>query len=363
VPLPDASTVQSLLTMDPRVKYYAQRRLAEAGICVAICQALAAQRLPHHTLDVQLDFSGREVRTTWVNGYLPRFKAAWEGARPVAWMLDRNGRTVITETEVWFPEALQAEIKAVTADVAGNLYASVRVFSKEKVGTGAISRLSPTGGPMLVIRTDDFLATNLAVTRSGQIWAFGLPILLQPKRTTTEEYMTIERFDSGGRLIARMVPRSSFGPNAIPNHNLGGGHPRFWGTTTRVGLYTPVTGRWLEFDAETGRILLDMDASPPAGTDGVKATLVELAMTDSDNRVYAFFTYAFPDQAHPRGLYELDRASGKWTRIPDRGPSEEYRGLFGADGDDLIFRAGTKTFGWVPAAKLREASHDVKAPQ
>ena len=60
---------------------------------------------------------------------------------------------------------------------------------------------------------------------------------------------------------------------------------------------------------------------------------------------------------HQPGLYELDKSSERWVRIPDRGAVEEFKGLFGAEGDDLVFRAGTKTFGWVPAPRLPGSSN------
>jgi hypothetical protein len=330
-------------------------RVVVAAVLNLIVPVLTAQRLPRHTVDVQLDFSGREAQTSWVNGYFPRFNAAWGNSKPIVWMLDRNGKTVIPKTEIWFPEAFHVEVRAVTADVVGNLYASVEVWSNSKDGIGAICKVSARGDPIRVTRTDEFLALAIAATRGGEVWGFGLPILLQTKRTTTDNYMTIARIDRSGRLIDRMLPRSTFGPEVIPTLGYGDvGMPHLWATSSRVGLYVPTTGRWIEFDPTTGAKLLDITAVRPTADDGKKAAVIDLVMTESDGHTYAFFNYVLTkDQSHQPGLYELDKSSERWVRIPDRGAAEEFRGLFGADGDDLVLRAGTKTFGWVPAPSLR----------
>jgi hypothetical protein len=266
-------------------------------------------------------------------------------------MLDRSGKTVIPETEIFFPDAFHVEISAVTADSAGSLYASAQVWSTGKSGTGIICKVSPGSPTILVMRTDDFLARALAVTGEGDIWAFGLPLLLQTEKRSTIEYMTLWHLDPSGKVLERMLPRSGFGADVMPTNGSGEiGGPHLWATSTRLGVYSATGRRWIEFDLQRHEKKLDVTVGPPAGADGTTATLAEVVMTNSHNEVYAFFTYQNIDVAHRPGLYQLDKAAAHWTLIYQRSSLADFSGLFGAEGDDLILRSGPSTFGWIPSS-------------
>ena len=313
-------------------------------LVIATFRLLTAQTFPTHSVDVQLDFSPRTSLSTWKSGYLPKFSRPIGGGKPTVWMLDKNGATTIAETEIWFPDASHVEVEDVTADSLGNLYASVEAWSGDGRGTGAICRVSQ-GKPILVIRTDDFLTEALAVSKSGEIWAFGLPIVLQATRRVSLNYETLWRFDSSGRVIGKLLPRAEFGEDVIPTHVFGDvGGPHLWATGTRIGLFSATASRWIEYDAKTGAKVVDVPVAPPVAADGVKAAIGNLVMTDSANRVFAFVAYRHSDASHVSQLCELDKTSGRWVPVPRA--SQEFNGLCGADGDSLVLRAGTKTFGW-----------------
>ena len=330
--------------------------MAASATIVALAQSNSI--LAVHTLDVQLEFTPRVARSRWVEGFLPRLSRALNGAKPTVTLLDRNGRTLIPETEIWFEDAFQVDIQQVTADASGNLYASGQMWLASKDGMGLICKVPQTGDPMLVIRTDEFLPRSVAVTKSGDIWAFGIPMLLQASRKTSEEYMTLWHWNKEGKLIDKILPRSTFGSDIIPTHRFGDiGGPILSATSTRLGVYSATSSRWIELDLK-GKVLLDIQVPRPLASDGAKSALAELVMTES-NAVFAYFTYQNPDISHKAGLYKLNKSSSKWTSVLEDSPSDEYAGLFGSDGDNLIFRAGTKTFGWVRAEMVegRSAPH------
>lgn len=171
---------------------------------------------------------------------------------------------------------------------------------------------------------------------------------MQTKKTSSEDFTTIIRIDPAGRIVGKMLPRSTFGPDVIPTIGYGEtGSPRLWATANRVGLYAPRIGRWIEFDSANAKLIGNADVNPPMALDGKKAAMVDLTMTKTDSRVYAFFRYQNDDPSHVSGIYELDRSAKRWALFRSRRPSDEFGGLFGADGDELILRAGTKTFGWI----------------
>src|SRR5579859_479263 len=135
---------------------YRRRR----GTMLLVPLLLSGQQPARHTLDVDLDFSTNTSRSRWVSGYLPKYTRE----PPAVWMIDSNGKSTIPRTEISFPQTTRIDIRSVTADRTGNLYASAEVWSGNKAAVGVICRFSRDGGPALVIRTDDFLAVALAVT-------------------------------------------------------------------------------------------------------------------------------------------------------------------------------------------------------
>jgi hypothetical protein len=321
-------------------------------VTLALAPLVHAQTFPSHSVDVVLDFTPATSFSRWVGGFLPKYSRAIDGAKPAVWMIDKDGATIIPRTEIHLPDANHLEIRTVTADASGNLYASVEVWSEDYRKTGAVCEVMREKKPMLVIRTGDFVAKALAVSPAGEIWAFGIPLPLETARTSTSDYQTLWRFDRNGNLTDKLLPRSDFGPDVIPTHGWGDiGSPQIWATETRIGIFSATASRWIEYDAKTAKKLVDVPITRPVAEDGATTAAGELAMTSSGNRVFAFLVYRYADSSHVNGLYELDKNSGKWIAL--RRPSGEFNGLYGADGDDLILRAGTKTFGWFSARDLR----------
>ncbi|HEX5432229.1 MAG TPA: hypothetical protein VFW83_09695 [Bryobacteraceae bacterium] len=311
----------------------------------------SAQVFPERSVDVQLKFDGTTNRDRWVAGYLPMYSRAINGATPKVWMYDKNGKKTIPETEILFPDTYYANVWDVTADRSGNLYASMEIWSSAGAGTGAICRVAPGAKKILVVKTDDFRWVSLAAGNNGDIWAFGHPLLLQTVRRTKSEYDTLWHFDSSGRLIEKLLPRSVFGPDLIPTQAFGDlGFPYLRITSARLGVYSATAGRWMEYDLSQRKWVVDVPIVRLRASDGIKPIMADLAMTEPDDSVYAFFVYRDVDATHTSGLYRLDKRNAKWVHIDDG--SKEFGGLFGADGSDIILRAGSKTYGWFPEAKF-----------
>jgi hypothetical protein len=246
------------------------------------------------------------------------------------------------------------QIRDVTADRSGNLYASAEVWAPGGAGTGVICKISPGGKTIRVTRTDDFLPISLAVAQNDDVWAFGIPLLLITVKKSTMEYNTLWHFDSAGKLLEQTLPRSTFGPGTEPAHLFGDvGGPHLQATSTRLGLYSATAERWVEYDLRLGKQILDLKVPRLTGPDGVKATLWDLVMTDSDNDVYAFYAYRSPDASHRTAVYRLDKSTAKWIAVHESSGSTEFGALYGADGEELILRAGSGTFGWFPGSSLR----------
>jgi hypothetical protein len=195
----------------------------------------------------------------------------------------------------------------------------------------------------------------LTVTKKGDIWAFGQPVSLITARETTLEYDTVRHYDAIGQLVGSMLPRSRFGETVIPTFpRTQAVFPHMDATSTRIGLYVPATTQWIEIDPVTLKVIADVAVSPPRGRNGEPAELIQIVMTESDGSVYA----GFSDQSRgvgsdSSGLYWLDREASRWLATNSSGKSPEYQLFSGRDGDDLIFRAGSHTFGWFRSERLK----------
>jgi len=315
---------------------------------------VSGQPLPHHAAEVELDFTPRTSEAFWVNGFLVQYTRDIGGALPTISLRDRNGKFLIPQTELNPPNLRRFSIKAVTADLAGNAYAGAEAWADDKAATGVILRVNRDRSPIIVIRTDDFLPVSLAVSRSGDVWTFGHPLLLQTSRSTTEEYNTLLRFKSAtGQLLESFLPRREFGETIIPTQSFGDiGVPQMWATANRIGVYSAVAHRWVEFDSITGKKLIDLFVPPPE-IGGAPATSLRVVMTDSDNAVYAWFWNFRPGPPHQAGVYQLDKGSQRWVPVRNGTASSEFGLLTGGDGDDLVIRTGSKSFGWFRSGDIR----------
>jgi hypothetical protein len=315
-----------------------------------ILPLLFSQTFPTHTVDINLDFNPMTSLSQWVFGYLPKYSRS----TPSVWMLDRTGREIIPRTELSFPDATRIEIKAVTADRSGNLFASAEVWSYGQAASGIIVRMNRDQSPALVIRTNDFLGIALAVSPSNEIWCFGLPLLFQTTRTTTQEYQTVLRFSHSGNLISSVLPRSGFGKDTIPTEAYGDlGFPMIWASKNRIGVYSAKARRWVELDSTTGATLLDIFVTPPTAADGTVGAPYNMGLLDDDNSVYMSFATNHFGTGQINGLFWLDEDSRRWIPAPERSKSSEYGLLSGGDGKNLIFRGGSRTFGWFDAQSLK----------
>jgi hypothetical protein len=324
---------------------------ALGAVAPAIAQTPATQVFPRRTAELDFSVLSEGSREHWTGGYLPQQAL---GA-PEVWMFDRQGKLVIPRTELLPPGASDFDIKHVTADQNGNLYAAGEAFSGGG-GSGVICRMGRDGKTILVIKTDDFVPMSLAAAGNGDIWALVTPLLLLASRTTTSEYNTLWHFDSSGRLLEQLLPRSTFGAGVIPALGFAEiGKPQLRVTSTHLGLYVATTSRWIEYDLQVGGKVVDVTVPRPAAADGAEALLADLSVTDSDNQVYASFDYRNRDGGHRNALYRLDKTYGRWDKVRDLMPPAEYRGMFGSDGDDLVLRAGTRTYGWFSGKALTAA--------
>lgn len=78
------------------------------------------------------------------------------------------------------------------------------------------------------------------------------------------------------------------------------------------------------------------------GGAGGTVSVTDVVITSS-GRVYANFCGA---RGAGSSLFQLDRRQRRWIRVPSTLFPPNFAGLYGAEGDELILRAGAGLYGW-----------------
>jgi hypothetical protein len=326
-----------------------------------MCAALYPAQIesPTTTVTVPVEFDNLNSPDRWYNGFWVMFKRSFvPGRPPQVWTYDRRGNEALRRTDISVPGAHHTIVHAAAAATNGDVIVSVELWSPGGQAATALCRITRAGETEYVVRTESFLAKSLVVMPDGQIWAFGTK-QIGPFVAREADYDTVERYDERGRLLSRLLPRSSFGVKYDPTlvHDLGG--PRVVASSTRVGVFSPGAKYWAEFTSSGKAVDAFFVAPPSAPGDNTPAEMLTLAMTEN-NQVYASFLVSStgrPVGSVHYGIYRLDRTRRAWVFFARESLDRRFKGLYGADGDFLILRSGCCEYGWFPStATVQEGS-------
>ncbi len=326
-----------------RLKRFA---LALAGLAPALFAAGALE--PAHTVDILHNYVRGLSPDRWMNGYLPMFESMRTPGSPVTvWMYDRDGRLMIRRTDILPADAYQIVPWDIAALPDGRLVLSADLWSSAAEAASVLCFVKPPGVLEKIVRTE-IAADSLGVAPNGEIWGFGAPAAQRWDREAA--YDTLRKWSPEGRRLIVALPRKSFATQFPPTLYSGGSGPsRVLVGGNRLAVYSSQTGEWLELEPETGRELARFRLEPPRQeATGRPAKLIEAVMTAS-GRVYAqFATGRLAEQF----LFQLDGEARSWKPLaPDQFPPG-FRGLRGAEGDQLILRSGAGLYGWFPAPDI-----------
>lgn len=289
-----------------------------------IALSASAQQITR-TAEVFLDQSLNMSRDHWSNGFLTGYS---RGQEPSVWLYDRTGKAVINRTPITLADYSKIEIGAVTASPQGVLFVSAEAWG---VGGGAgavLLRITPPGKIDKVVNTGRFVARAMDL-RDKRLWLFGRPLIDGAIRNA--DYTTVQSFDSASlNLLTDSMPRAQFGTPFVPSAQ----SPAIVALPNSILLYD---GVWyeLDFDGKEKRRF--------------KATVEGLSPADiiatPQGRVYA----SMSRNGMVAGVFELDLATAKLIRRTDR--VDGFAGLYGHDGESLIYRSGCCTYGWLSLAE------------
>jgi len=324
------------------------RRLMYSGLAFAgLASGLLAAGFsePTHTVDIPHNYVRGLSPDRWVNGRLPMFESTRTPGTPVTvWMYDRNGRLVIRRTDILPTDAYQIVPWDVAALPDGRLVLSADLWPSAAEAASVLCFVKPPGVLEKIVRTE-IAADSLGVSPSGEIWGFGAPAAARWEREA--RYDTLRKWSPEGRRLLASLPRESFATPFPPAlYSSTGGPSRVLVGENRLAIYSSQTGEWLELAPETGEVLARFRLDPPRQEGNNRpATLLNVVMTAS-GRVYArFATGRFAKQIY----FQLDGEARRWKPLPLEQFPPGFRGLQGAEGEQLILRSGPGLYGWFAA--------------
>lgn len=256
--------------------------------------AALAQSQPSRQVTSQAKLIGHQPVPGFQNGYLFLLE------RDVVRLYSPEGFPLFA-TVVQVPSSVgQPSSKGLAVDTDGSVAVSTLYQTSNGFG-GGISFFDRNGQPTEFIDTGRYMPGNLSFGEDHSLWVFGWQRdALQPKRTDSQDYMTVRHYSSDHKEEGRYLPRSLF-PEGLE----------------------PGTGSW-----QTLRIAVAHDRVGLLAWSGMNSGLrewVELAFT-ADGHLYRW-------TARQPNLQVLDQTTADWR---DAGPAPGPR-LWGADGNSLVF--------------------------
>jgi hypothetical protein len=200
-------------------------------------------------------------------------------------------------------------------------------FRKPAGWAAGIQIFSSDGKAIRLIDTGRLVPHMLCFDREDNLWALGWQRdAAVNDREDTNDYPLVRKFDRAGRELGRFLPRSLWpGRKSSPGSG-SGGYWRMAAASERIGAvihqsHADNDPEWVEWDLNG--TLLSRTVLPDRLDMGRAYT--------QDGVLYAWF----PD----RQLRRLETKTGKWTIVRTNLPERiEYPFLFGADGQELVYR-------------------------
>ena len=256
---------------------------------------------------------------------IPRFYRGYlyylgEG-RPSQLRLYAPDGHVVLATDVQGPGASSLNLTGLAIDTDGTI--AVSYFDTSKGNRGGIEFLDSTGKRTGGIDTQRYLPGNLCYAEDHSLWSFGWQHDKDdPGRADRQGYMIVRKY-SGGKEVGAYLPRSGF-PGGLEPGIESWQQMRIAVSHDRVGVLA-----WRETSDDLEWVELDLSGNLIGRWKFSGSSEPSFAFT-SDSHLYALRRER---DAKLRRLAVFDRASSAWKEVET--PIDG--GLYGADGDELVF--------------------------
>ena len=286
--------------------------------------SVAPNFLPAGEIIVQRVFANQPL-PKWENGFILARDGA-ENPAPQVYVFDRSGRPLRSHRVV-LPDADRVILREAAISPKGTVAGAGTAVARDGRSAFFIAWLDSAGAIRQVARTSPFSAPRLCFTADETLWAAGREYL--PDRNSKPEYDVLRRYGPDGRLVASLLPRSSFPESRWDPAR----DALLVSSGDRVALYSPVESVWVEISS-VGEILSRVSGSCGVGEPG------GLALTSSGS---TYLSLRDKNSYTATPLCELDRQSQQWIRALVNGRPDQGGYIVGADGDEVIIYRGRGT--------------------
>ncbi len=291
--------------------------LLAAANCVVLAQA--AERTP--VLHIEREFFAERLGPG-----IPQFGggliASDDFHTSMVWTTDMAGRT-LTEATLALPGVKRFQIAQAAAGPDGGIAVAASAVGAGEQWSSVIVWVGKAGHLVRVVKTSPYAVFSLAFAPDGSLWTAGR--VRDEASRTAPEHDVIRRYDSQGRVIQSLLPKTQFGapPRLDPCKNCW-----FVPGEGQMSVLFPRTNDWIELSLD-GRVLKRIKIAPPA------ADFERLTAATLGGQVY--ISGQITGRKGPR-VFRLDQATGELAPVEFAAPmtSERISSLLGAAGDRLL---------------------------
>jgi hypothetical protein len=302
--------------------------MAHALSAFCFVAALAQAEVPIREVLYTAVTVGGQIAPRYDKGYLLYL-------HPTGWLeVFRPDGQLAFNLQLPCPGTGSCSATTVAVDARGNMAVSFGYLGAQGKAAG-IRFMDPRGSEVRFVETSPYLPTMLAFDGNNDLWSLGWQRDSANNDEEQQDYFLARRFSAAGKELGRYLPRSLW-PSRKSSPGAGsGGYWRMSAAADRMGAVihwnqADNLPEWIEWSLD-GRLLTR--TTLPKDIRGGRAYT-------SDGRLYGRFAVGDGPQHE---LRVLNNTTGAWTSVPSnlpRSAEADSTYLFGADGNELVYRVG-----------------------
>ena len=226
-----------------------------------------------------------------------------------------------TAASLWPADSAVVSVHDACARAGHGAIAVVQAVNASEQRAWLVMSLDPSGRVESEFRTNPYVAHQVAVDGSGNIWTLGVDSEAKEHKA---DYNIMREYSPDGQLLRSAVPRSTFATKLDPSVNVGGtvGFSFLRARGPNIAAYIAQTCEWIEV-APDGQVVSRAKVRMPANP-GYPATYPLILAVTQSGSVFL--------QSAGFSVCKLDVQSGACSTV-----NEPKEALLGASGNDLLF--------------------------
>jgi hypothetical protein len=298
-----------------------------AGLAVSSFSAPPATLVWHHSAQLSYDVSAADETPRWSGGVLVSLEGLLTPS-PVIRTLDRQGRESAAAFVFTIPEASSIDIYGIAHGVDGSIALCGAAVDRSGRGSSFLALVSPPRDDVKIIRQSPFTPYRVALAADGTLWAVGIELVDGKEQQESGRQGVIRHFAKSGKEIGSYVSRSTVGSAGMIMRGY------FAAGRDRVGWYPRGGSQYFEI-SQSGDVR-HFSTIPLGASERVTG----IALTDDAGTYLSIYDYA----SQTGRILMAANTEDRWSQVesPISMHSILEALLYGADGNDLVFRGKNK---------------------